>query len=135
VVVVVVVVVSGTVEVVVADRLSVLRVTIWLQADETMLSGYGIQSGILQPPPPRLSKPLGAVNWNVVVVEVVVDVDVVVTTSFTVVVAITSLVVVVVDAVAVMVVAPGLEIDVEVMVSVALTTEVVFVETLVVVAA
>lgn len=65
-VVVVVVVVSGMIEVVVADRVSVLRVTISLQADETKLDGNGSQSGILQPPPPspppRLSKPLGAVN-------------------------------------------------------------------------
>ena len=75
-VVVVVVVVSGTVEVVVAERVSVFRVTILLQADETTLDGNGSQPGISQPPPPppppRLSKPLGAVNWNVVVVEVVV---------------------------------------------------------------
>ena len=68
-VVVVVVVVSGTVEVVVVDRISVLRVTILLQADETTLDGNGSQGGISQPPslppslppPPRLSKPLGAV--------------------------------------------------------------------------
>ena len=72
VVVVVVVVVSGTVEVEVADRISVLRVTILSQADETLLDGYGSQPGISQPSPSRLSKPLGAVNWNVVVVEVVV---------------------------------------------------------------
>jgi hypothetical protein len=85
VVVVVVVVVSGTVEVVVVDRVSVLRVTILLQADETTLDGNGSQGGISQapppppppplppslPPPPRLSKPLGAVNWNVVEVEVI----------------------------------------------------------------
>ena len=50
-VVVVVVVVSGTVEVVVVDRISVLRVTILLQADETTLDGNGSQGGISQPPP------------------------------------------------------------------------------------
>ena len=56
-VVVVVVVVSGTVEVLVADRISVLRVTISLQADETTLDGNGSQGGISQPPPPPLPWP------------------------------------------------------------------------------